>query len=180
MKNISFLMCFFLLFLLACSNMVPVWTDVKKLKDNALEWSNPLEFQFEMSEAKTASYRLDLDLTYYKQITRDKLPIVISIENLKDNSVRDYACSITLNVDGIWQGKQTGMGHDDYLLASSPLSAVKLEKGKYRLRIFANDEHEKKIYGISQIALRWFENKEGGVDKPTSIRSGKDTTRVKK
>ena len=171
-------LCF--LFGLGCSSMVPVWTDAKKLKDNALEWSNPLEFQFEIKEAKVNTYRLDLDLMYYKQITRDKLPIVISIEDLKDNSVRDYECKIVLNIDGIWQGKQTGMGHDDYLLASTPLSAVKLSKGKYRLRIFANDEHEKKIYGISQIALRWFENEEGGVDKPTSTRSGKDSTRVKK
>jgi hypothetical protein len=142
----------------ACSDIVPVWVGQKKLDDLTLYYSDlPLEFDLRLKTEKTLDLRLELEITYYSGIGREDLPLTLIIEG--DSLLpREFPVRITLKEGEQWQGIPDA-NEIDYSLTYEAISSISLKPGDYILKMYANDEKEEKIYGVTRIVARLFENK---------------------
>lgn len=161
--TVKYILFFFIVLIgnSGCSDIVPVWTSSLKIPDMTLHYSKPIEFSFQVSgEAnKARAYYLELDLTYYTPIGRNDLPLEIIIENTLDMEKfpQEFHPVIPLKADDKWLGKQEDY-ETDYTLTYVAIPSVKLKPGSYKIKIFANDSKNEKIFGVVRVSVRLFEN----------------------
>lgn len=145
----------------SCSDVVPVATMRYKIPDMTLYYSKPIEFNFTITgeKDKAGLYYLEMDVTYYTPIGRNDLPLEIIVENTESTEKfpEEFHPVIPLKVDEKWQGKQEEY-ETDYTLTYIAIPAMKLKPGNYKMKIFANDPKNEKIYGVVRINARIFEN----------------------
>jgi|GEM_PF-3556730 len=144
--------------LTGCGDIVPVWVGEIILEDHTLYYTDlPRELDMVLeSEEALMDLRLELEVTYYAGMKRSQLPIFIAIED-GQNPAKIQSTKIKLKENGEWIGER----HEneiDYILTHEAISSIKLKPGKYKMKIYANDEEAEKIVGVIKIIARMYQN----------------------
>lgn len=139
-----------------CGDTVPVWVGEASLNDYTLYRADiPCRFEANIGADKQ-SLALELELTYYAKLGRSELPIFIVFENKQTKEVTEYKVTIPLIINGQPLGilEENGV---DYTLTHLSIPKLRLPKGGYTLKIYADDPQVDKIMGIVKITARLFE-----------------------
>ena len=126
------------------------------LSDYTLYYSDqPREFQIDISDQNSGQeLRLELALTYYTGLGRNEIPLYMVLEDEHTN-VQEFQTDIPIKSEGAWQGV-ADENEIDYTVTHTAIPSIKLEKGTYSLKLYANDDKEEKIYGVVRIAARLY------------------------
>lgn len=164
MSRSCFLTCscsLVLLAMLGCGDIIPLWRGELSLNDYTLYYSDyPSEFEMDLSEVQGQEVhaRLELVIRYYVGIGRSDLPLFIIIED-EENNISEFTTNVPLKSGDQWLGIPAE-NEIDYLITHDAIPSLKLKPSKYKLKIYANDDNEEKIYGVVRIEARLYELEE--------------------
>lgn len=160
-KKINAFLLVSLWLVMSCTRLTPTWSDTVSIPSETMYYRKPLAFNTVTiageDPKKAQNYYLELDVTYYTQISRDSLPIDIYFEkvNNAEDFPHEFKCKIPLRINGEWQGKMEDY-ETDYTLTSIVIPQFALMPGKYIMKIYAADEKTEKIYGVVKVGARMF------------------------
>lgn len=144
-----------ILTLSACQDTVPVWRAVKDLPDFTLYLADyPCELAIDLSNSTTSEFdgKLELVVTYHKNIGRREIPLFITIED-QDNKISEHYTSIPIKEFDEFLGKPDERG-EHYTISHIAIPQKSFNKQFYRFKVYADTQTEEKIYGITQIEIR--------------------------
>lgn len=141
-----------------CGDIRPVWKGEKNLREKGftLYFSEPCEFSIDLNDLNAPlNARLELAITYYVKISRTSLPLYLVLED--ENHVRrEFFTNVLIKDDGEWLGFPDEEGID-FTITHMAINELRLEKGKYSLKIYSDDQDFEQIEGIVKVAARLFE-----------------------
>jgi hypothetical protein len=142
--------------LAACGSLVPSWKGTCNVPNQTLLYNVPCEYLVDLSQAEADfPAQIELVITYYGQTVWSELPLSLILEDQTNPEAlpQELSVEIPLKKDGQLQGSPHENGID-YVHSVIAVPEISLQNHRYRLRIYANDEQEGKIYGVPAIEVR--------------------------
>lgn len=142
--------------LTACGAVVPSWKGTCNVPNQTLLYNVPCEYLIDLTQADAPfPAQIELVVTYYGQTVWGELPLSLIFEDQTDPEAlpQELSVEIPLKKEGQLQGTPHENGID-YVLSVLAVPEIALQNHSYRLRIYANDEQEGKIYGVPAIEVR--------------------------
>ena len=155
MKGRFLLLIFIIISLSACQDTIPVWRAVKELPDFTLYLADyPCELVIDLSNSSNEEFdgKLELVVTYHKNIGRREIPLFITIED-QDNKINEYYTSIPIKEFDQFIGKPDER-NEQYTISHIAIPQKRFNKQSYKFKVYADTQSEEKVYGITQIEIR--------------------------
>ncbi len=155
-----------LILIAGCEDIRPIWKGERALKSQgySLYFSEPCEFKMNLDfPQESLLVLMELVISYDQKIARSSIPLFLVLED-EDHQVSEFTTTVVIKKEGEWLGMPEENGLD-YTISHVAIEEFLVKKGRYSLKIYANDQQSEKVSGIVRLAARLYEQEkleEGG------------------